>query len=64
MASPDKRTAVVAKAAMAKLSDGIDIFSADDVLTAAGIDPPKLAQIKDALMSKVGELAEPYDLPD
>lgn len=61
MASPDKRTAVIAKAAMVKLGDGLDIFTADDVLTAAGIDQTKLAQIRDALLEKVGELAEPFD---
>lgn len=61
MASPDKRTAVIAKAAMVKFGDGLDIFTADDVLTAAGIDHTKLAQIRDALLEKVGELAEPFD---
>lgn len=61
MASPDKRTTVIAKAAMVKLGDGLDIFTADDVLTAAGIDQMKLAQIQDALMEKVGELAEPFE---
>ena len=61
MASPDKRTAVIAKAAMVKLGDGLDIFTADDVLTAAGIDQTKLAQIWDSLLKKVGELAEPFE---
>ena len=61
MASPDKRTTVIAKAAMVKLGDGIDIFTADDVLTAAGIDQTKLTQIRDALMEKVGDLAEPFE---
>lgn len=61
MASPDKRIAVIAKAAMVKFGDGLDIFTADDVLTAAGIDQTKLSQIRDALLEKVGELAEPFD---
>lgn len=61
MAGPKSREEIIANAAMVKLNGGLDYFCADDILAVAGIDKPKLAQIKDTILDKVSELADDPD---
>ena len=49
---------------MQKLHEGFDFFSADDILTVAGIDGKKLADIRDTIQKKATEVAPAPDGAD
>lgn len=51
------RDEIITKAVMQKLHEGFDFFSADDILTVAGIDDKKLAEIRDTIRKKSAEAA-------
>lgn len=56
-----KRDEIITKAVMQKLHEGFDFFSADDILTVAGIDDKKLAEIRDTIQKKATEVAPAPD---
>ena len=43
------RSEIIRKAVLEKLSEGINFFSADDILTVAGIDDAQLKKISDSI---------------
>ena len=49
---------------MQKLTDGIEFFTAEDILTVAGIDDAKLRQIQETIKRKSSELALPLEDKD
>lgn len=59
-----KRDEIITKAVMQKLHEGFDFFSADDILTVAGIDDKKLAEIRDTIQKKATEVAPAPDGAD
>lgn len=59
-----KRDEIITKAVMQKLHEGFDFFSADDILTVAGIDDKKLAEIRDTIQKKATEVAPAPDRAD
>lgn len=54
-----QRDEIITKAVMQKLHEGFDFFTADDVLTVAGIDDKKLTEIRAAIQQKSTEVALP-----
>lgn len=55
------RDEIITKAVMQKLHEGFDFFSADDILTVAGVDDKKLAEIHNAILKQSAEAARPPD---
>lgn len=55
----NQRDEIITKAVMQKLHEGFDFFTADDILTVAGIDGEKLAEIQAAVRQKAAEVALP-----
>lgn len=55
----NQRDEIITKAVMQKLHEGFDFFTADDILTVAGIDGKKLAEIQAAVQQKATEVALP-----
>ena len=60
----NQRDEIITKAVMQKLHEGFDFFSADDILTVAGIDDKKLAEIRDAIQKQATSAALPPDGTD
>ena len=58
---PPKYDEIIAKAVMQKLTDGIEFFTADDILKVAGIDNTKLRQIHETIKKKSLEAALPLE---
>lgn len=56
-----KRDEIITKAVMQKLHEGYDFFSADDILTVAGIDDKKLAEIRATIQKKATEVSQAPD---
>lgn len=56
-----ERDEIIAKAVMQKLTDGIEFFTADDILKVAGIDNTKLRQIHETIKKKSLEAALPLE---
>ncbi len=54
----DKKMEIIQKAVLEKLSEGINIFTADDVLIVAGIDDKKLREIASRMFPKEGSIEE------
>ena len=59
-----KRDEIISRAVMQKLTDGIEFFTAEDILTVAGIDDAKLRQIQESIKRKSSELAFPLEDKD
>ena len=53
-----KRDELIKSALMAKLSGGIDIYTADDILTAADISDAELQDFREKVHADIDRLAE------
>ena len=53
-----KRDELIKSALMAKLSGGIDIYTADDILTAADISDAELQEFREKVQADIHRLAE------
>lgn len=52
------RDEIIRKAVLEKLSEGINFFSADDILVVAGIDEGQLKRISDSIQIKAAPAQE------
>lgn len=48
----DKREAIIRQAILCKLGNGLDLFTADDLLTVAGITEEQLEEISGSITAK------------
>ncbi len=54
----NKRSEIIQRAVIEKLQEGFQFFTADDILTVAGIDDQKLAQIKAKVLQEAASAAD------
>lgn len=54
----NKRSEIIQRAVIEKLQEGFQFFTADDILTVAGIDDQKLAQIKAKVLQEAASTAD------
>lgn len=54
----NKRNEIIQRAVIEKLQEGIQFFTADDILAVAGIDDHKLAQIKAKVLKEAVTIAD------
>lgn len=53
----NKRNEIIQQAVIEKLQEGVQFFTADDILAVAGIDDKKLAQIKAKILQEAANAA-------
>ena len=54
-----KREEIIQRAVIDKLQEGIQFFTADDILAVAGIDDKKLAQIRKQILAEAMDTTIP-----
>lgn len=54
----DKRSEIIKNAVLEKLSDGIDFFTADDILTVAGISDADLQAIQQKIVDDLNKFPQ------
>ena len=58
----NKRSEIIQRAVIEKLQEGFQFFTADDILTVAGIDDQKLAQIKAKVLQEAASAADQLNI--